>query len=144
MLKKIIPYIIVIIMSFIISFFIFTRINSDIKNRISELITITTALRDNQQEANESITRITNTVNEIGGVLSIISGGIEKSETRSNRIEIGIEKLERINNDSIQKLQLLITGNESIEESNKEFGNINNEFKGILESIRERNKEIIE
>jgi len=143
-LKKIIPYIIVIIMSFIISFFIFTRINSDIKNRISELITITTALRDNQQEANESITRITNTVNEIGGVLSIISGGIEKSETRSNRIEIGIEKLERINNDSIQKLQLLITGNESIEESNKEFGNINNEFKGILESIRERNKEIIE
>ncbi|MDD5650415.1 MAG: hypothetical protein PHF86_08385 [Candidatus Nanoarchaeia archaeon] len=144
MLKKIIPYIIVIIMSFIISFFIFTRINSDIKNRISELITITTALRDNQQEANESITRITNTVNEIGGVLSIISGGIEKSETRSNRIEIGIEKLERINNDSIQKLQLLITGNESIEESNKEFGNINNEFKGILESIRERNKEVIE
>ena len=144
MLKKIIPYIIVIIMSFIISFFIFTRINSDIKNRISELITITTALRDNQQEANESITRITNTINEIGGVLNIISRGIEKSEARSDRIEIGIEKLERINNDSIQKLQLLITGNESIEESNKEFGNINNEFKGILESIRERNKEIIE
>ncbi|MDD5353377.1 MAG: hypothetical protein PHS93_09475 [Candidatus Omnitrophica bacterium] len=144
MLKKIIPYIIVIIMSFIISFFIFTRINSDIKNRLSELITITTALRDNQQKANESITRITNTINEIGGVLNIISRGIEKSEARSDRIEIGIEKLERINNDSIQKLQLLITGNESIEESNKEFGNINNEFKGILESIRERNKEVIE
>jgi peptidoglycan hydrolase CwlO-like protein len=143
-LKKILSYIIIIVISIISGIIIGGRINTDIETRVLELTNITNSIRDNQQSINGKLESVGNSINGIRESVAVISGRINKSEERSARIENGINRLEKSNNDSIETIGKLIIGNTGTKDGIKEVKKLNNEFNGILKSIEERNTKIKE
>ena len=144
MFKKILPYIIIASISVIVGIVIGRRSNNDIEKRIFELTSITNAIRDNQQSIDGKLESVGNTIDGIRESITVISGRINKSEERSSRIENGINRLEKSNNDSIETIGKLIIGNSGTKDGIKEVEKLNNEFNGILKSIEERNTKIKE
>lgn len=144
MFKKILPYIIIASISVIVGIVIGRRSNNDIEKRIFELTSITNAIRDNQQSIDGKLESVGNTIDGIRESITVISGRINKSEERSSRIENGINRLEKSNNDSIETIGKLIIGNTGTKDGIKEFEKLNREFNEILGTIKERNKDIKE
>ena len=144
MFKKILPYIIIASISVIVGIVIGRRSNNDIEKRIFELTSITNAIRDNQQSIDGKLESVGNTIDGIRESITVISGRINKSEERSSRIENGINRLEKSNNNSIETIGKLIIGNTGTKDGIKEFEKLNREFNEILGTIKERNKDIKE
>ena len=135
MFKKIIMYIVVIIVSASIGFFIRpgSGNNTDIEKRIDKLETTTNEIRDNQRKIETGIESIGIAVDGTRKEFADLAGRFENIET-------GIDRIEKNNNDNIESIGKLITGNNNAKGASQEIESIDREFGNILDGIEKRNK----
>jgi len=130
--KKIIPYIIIFVLSLFIVFFIFSG-NNNTGNRISELEGILREISNNQQEIRTNIESIESAVNRIG----TITNGITEN---NKRIENGIEQLKINDRRNTENIQKLLAGNTELKGISEQYRTVTSDIGRTLESIEARNK----